>query len=36
MEEHWCVAEDILSSITVNGAEQPLYVVTQEIIDAQY
>ena len=36
MEEHWYVKEDILSSITVDGAEQPLTVVTQEIIDAQY
>lgn len=36
MEEHWYVNEDILSSITVDGAEQPLTVVTQEIVDAQY
>ncbi len=36
MEEHWYVCEDILSSITVNGEEQSLTVVTQEIIDAQY
>ena len=36
MEEHWYVNEDILSSITVNGAEQPLTVVDQAIIDAQY
>ena len=36
MEEHWYVAEDILESITVNGVEQALYVVTQEIVDAQY
>lgn len=36
MTEHWFVSEDILSSITVNGEEQALTVVTQEIIDAQY
>lgn len=36
MEEHWYVNEDILSSITVDGAEQALTVVTQEIVDAQY
>ena len=36
MVEHWYVNEDILSSITVNGEEQELTVVTQEIVDAQY
>lgn len=36
MPEHWYVNEDILSSITVNGEEQALTVVTEEIIDAQY
>lgn len=36
MEEHWYVNEDILSSITVDGAEQALTVVTDEIIEAQY
>lgn len=36
MEEHWYVNEDILSTITVEGAEQPLTVVTDEIIEAQY
>lgn len=36
MTEHWYVNEDILSSITVNGEEQELTVVTQEIVDAQY
>ncbi len=36
MTEHWYVNEDILSSITVNGEEQPLTVVTQDIVDAQY
>lgn len=36
MEEHWYVNEDILASITVDGAEQPLTVVTDEIIEAQY
>lgn len=36
MTEHWFVNKDILSSITVNGEEQELTVVTQEIIDAQY
>ncbi len=36
MEEHWFVNEDILASITVEGAEQPLTVVTDEIIEAQY
>ncbi|MDO4261293.1 MAG: ABC transporter substrate-binding protein [Eubacteriales bacterium] len=36
MEEHWFVNEDILTSITVDGAEQALTVVTQEVVDAQY
>lgn len=36
MTEHWYVNEDILSSITVDGAEQELTVVTDEIIEAQY
>ncbi len=36
MPEHWYVNEDILSSITVDGEEQDLTVVTQDIIDAQY
>lgn len=36
MTEHWYVNEDVLSSITVNGEEQELTVVTQEIVDAQY
>lgn len=36
MEEHWYVNEDILSAITVNGEEQALTVVTQDIVDAQY
>jgi simple sugar transport system substrate-binding protein len=36
MEEHWYVNEDILSTITVDGAEQALTVVTDEIIEAQY
>ena len=36
MVEHLYVNEDILSSITVNGEEQELTVVTQEIVDAQY
>ncbi len=36
MVEHWYVNEDILSSITVDGEEQALTVVTQEIVDAQY
>ena len=36
MVEYWYVNEDILSSITVNGEEQELTVVTQEIVDAQY
>ena len=36
MVEQWYVNEDILSSITVNGEEQELTVVTQEIVDAQY
>ncbi len=36
MPEHWFVNEDILSSITINGEEQELTVVTQDIIDAQY
>lgn len=36
MTEHWYVNEDVLSSITVNGEEQALTVVTQEIVDAQY
>ena len=36
MEEHWYVNEDILSEITVDGAAQPLTVVTDDIIAAQY
>lgn len=36
MTEHWYVNEDILPSITVDGEEQELTVVTQEIVDAQY
>jgi simple sugar transport system substrate-binding protein len=36
MEEHWYVNEDILSTITVEDAEQALTVVTDEIIEAQY
>jgi simple sugar transport system substrate-binding protein len=36
MEEHWYVNEDILSSISVDGADQNLTVVTQDIVDAQY
>lgn len=36
MVEHWYTNEDILSSITVNGEEQALTVVTDDIIAAQY
>lgn len=36
MEEHWYVNEDILSEITVDGEAQPLTVVTDDIIAAQY
>ena len=36
MEEHWYVNEDILDKITVDGAEQDLTVVTDDIIAAQY
>ena len=36
MEEHWYVNEDILSEITVDGETQPLTVVTDDIIAAQY
>ncbi|MCM1257298.1 MAG: ABC transporter substrate-binding protein [Roseburia sp.] len=36
MTEHWYVNEDVLSSITVDGEEQALTVVTQDIVDAQY
>ena len=36
MVEHWYVNEDILDTITVNGEEQELTVVTQDIVDAQY
>ena len=36
MPEHWYVNEDIIPSITVNGEEQELTVVTQDIVDAQY
>jgi simple sugar transport system substrate-binding protein len=36
MEEHWYVNEDILSSISVDGEDQNLTVVTQDIVDAQY
>ena len=36
MEAHWFVNEDILSEITVDGEVQPLTVVTDDIIAAQY
>jgi simple sugar transport system substrate-binding protein len=36
MEEHWYVNEDVLSSISVDGEDQNLTVVTQDIVDAQY
>ena len=36
MEEHWYVNEDILDKITVDGEEQDLTVVTDDIIAAQY
>ena len=36
MPEHWYVVEDILSEITIDGEVQPLVVVTDEIIEAQY
>ncbi|MCD7744742.1 MAG: ABC transporter substrate-binding protein [Lachnospiraceae bacterium] len=36
MEEHWYVNEDIIETITVDGAEQSMTVVTDEIVEAQY
>ncbi len=36
MEEHWYVNEDIIDTITVDGEEQAMTVVTDEIIEAQY
>ncbi len=36
MEEHWYVNEDIIDTITVDGEEQSMTVVTDEIIEAQY
>lgn len=36
MDEHWFVNEDIIPSITVDGTEMDMTVVTQEIVDAQY
>lgn len=36
MEEHWFVCEDILDSITVDGASQDLTVVTEDVVAAQY
>lgn len=36
MDERWFVNEDIIPSITVDGTEMDMTVVTQEIVDAQY
>ena len=36
MNETWFVAEDVAgATITVDGAEQDLVVVTQEVLDAR-
>ena len=35
MDESWFAAEDIVSSITVDGAEMPIIHVTQEVLDAR-
>lgn len=33
--ESWFVAEDAVSKITVNGSEQPVILVTQEVVDGR-
>ena len=35
MDESWFAAEDIVSSITVDGTEMPIIHVTQEVLDAR-
>lgn len=35
MDESWFAAEDIVSSITVDGTEMPVIHVTQEVLDAR-
>lgn len=36
MEEHWFVYDDTVPSITVDGTEMEMTVVTDEIVEAQY
>lgn len=36
MEEHWFTYDDTVSSFTVNGEEQTVTVVTDEVVEAQY
>ncbi|MCD7917094.1 MAG: hypothetical protein LUF84_01320 [Clostridiales bacterium] len=36
MEEHWYTYDDTVSTFEVDGVEQSVTVVTDEIIDAQY
>ena len=35
MEEKWLAAEDIVSSITINGEEHEVIHVTQEVLDSR-
>ena len=35
MTESWLAAEDIVSSITINGEEHPIIHVTQEVLDSR-
>ncbi len=36
MEEHWFTYDDTVSSFTVDGEEQTVTVVTDEVVEAQY
>lgn len=36
MEEHWFTYDETVSSFTVDGAEQTVTVVTDEVVEAQY
>lgn len=36
MEEHWFTYDDTVSTFQVNGEDQSVTVVTQEVVDAQY
>ena len=35
MEESWFAAEDIVTSITIDGVEHDVIPVTQEVLDAR-